>query len=379
MGSRCRGEPRGDRGRGAEGERVHSNPPRRGVAEGAAQDMVHAPARRVVDDSASSRSVRGSESCRRRAPAPDEEGSTMKTAMTVQAMSLVLLAATAAHGTEVYWTPAHELLPQDARTSVVACDLDGDGDLDLSMSGLFSHYWNVGTPFVPEWELASESPYQGVPECLSRSGTLGDLDQDGDLDLVITCLYEEVFFYRNTGTPQVPSWQYEPSMFEGLEICPGGAEPYLKDMDADDDLDLLVTSSSTLRYMENVGTPSEPLWEDAGTIAVFDDTNDPVIALGDIDGDGDYDLVVGGGGALRLRCFENTGTPEAFEFLENPEMLIGVDVPPTGIPGIELLDIDGNGAPDLMFASEAGNRLYLNESTTPVRSTSWGAIKARFR
>ncbi len=302
----------------------------------------------------------------------------MKTAMAVVAMSLVLLTASVVQGTEVYWTPAHQLAPQGWSNHVMAGDLDGDGDYDVSLMG--PQYWNVGTPQLPEWEEAAESPYEGVESCDFRDGALGDLDDDGDLDLVITCYDEHLRFYRNTGTPQVPSWDYEPAMFDSVDTVSGGAEPYLVDLDADDDLDILVACAFgyVVLYMENVGTPSTPEWADRSTILTVGPGSYPRIALGDIDGDADPDLVC----VTRTsapQTWENIGTPEAFEFVENPSMLVGVTEPAWG-KGIELFDVDADGDPDLLIMYYLGeNFLYLNEGATPVRSTSWSCIKALYR
>ncbi|MBC8450878.1 hypothetical protein H8D73_01550, partial [bacterium] len=83
-------------------------------------------------------------------------------------------------------------------------------------------------------------------------------------------------------------------------------------------------------------------------------------------------------------CFENVGTPQEFVFVENSELLTGVDCP-GGAYGMELLDVDGDGDPDLMLytggPSGDTHRLFLNQgdSYVPVAPTSWGVIKALYR
>ena len=295
----------------------------------------------------------------------------------------ILAGSVLAHATEVHWIPAHEWAPQDVSNRLAAGDLDGDSDLDLSILALnpVRHYWNTGTPQVPEWELDT-TQFSEVPYCGFRSGALGDADSDGDLDLVISCYDEYHRFYRNTGTPQQPEWQFEPTMFEGIEILPGGAEPYFGDLDADGDLDLAVACSfgSVVQHFENVGSPTEPQWADMGFVAgvQLGSGGHPTIALGDIDGDADLDLVTIAWSAP-VQCWENTGTPQAFQFTENPSMLLGVEDPPWG-KGIELLDIDADGDLDLLVAYYLGeNFLYLNETVSSVEPVTWGRIKSMFR
>lgn len=308
----------------------------------------------------------------------------MRTAITLAA----LLAAAGLHpalATDVYWIPAHHLAPQGMSAGFAASDLDGDLDCDISMLAVqpVHQFWNVGTPQMPAWEL-DLSEFGEVPYCHYRAGAFGDVDDDGDLDLVITCLDQYLRFYRNIGTPQTPAWELEPAMFEGLTILDGGAEPYLADLDNDGDLDLAVSMTwGVVKLFLNVGTATVPAWEPAGLVPGVEigPGGYAILALGDIDGDGDLDLV-GITTDTPVQCWENVGTPAVYEFVENPAMVSGVyDPGQDGGFGIDLLDIDGDGDLDLMIADGfEGNYLFLNEgSFVPVESSSWSRVKALFR
>lgn len=299
------------------------------------------------------------------------------------ACALLLALPAVGHAT-IYWTAAHELAPQGHSTTMAVGDLDGDGDNDLSLIGAGPyHYWNIGTAQEPLWEL-DETQFGDVMGCSYRNGGFGDLDGDGDLDLAIGCYYEEgLYFYWNMGPPTSPVWEAAPEVLASVTKPVDHAEPRFCDLDADGDLDLLVMrGSGGVWYAENTGTALEPAFEETGWMGGIPWATGagPTMGLGDIDSDGDVDLV-------RVtwdtspECFENIGTPSTPEFIENVEMLGGIVLPPSGYgKGVELMDIDADGDPDMILARGYGeNLLFLNEGTTPVESISWGVIKAMYR
>ncbi len=299
---------------------------------------------------------------------------------------LLLLLSTQVLATELYWTPAHDLAPGGDMTCPAAGDLDGDSDSDVSglLPGPVRHYWNVGTPEVPEWEL-DLTQFPNIPSCYDRTGAFGDVDLDGDLDLAIGSFDSFLRFCWNVGTPQEPQWLPDQSMFEGVPVYGGGTYPSFGDLDADGDLDLTVAGSlGNVGYIENTGTVTEPAWAGSGSIAGVEirPGGHKCAALGDLDADGDLDIVgLSSGGAPQ--CWENIGTPEVFEFAENPSMLMGVDGPSNGGFGLVLVDIDADGDLDLLIAGWHGeNFLYRNNTIVggvQVEPSSWGRIKALYR
>ncbi len=175
-------------------------------------------------------------------------------------------------------------------------DLDGDGRVDLLVG-----QWGPRLA----WYRGAPGGFQAVDTALvtitrgsNTVPTLGDLDGDGDLDLVVGESSGWLNYYRNDGGPSGPRFALVSDQFEGIQIGRRSA-PLLSDLDGDGDLDLLVGSETAgLVLFRNQGTRTAPrLVRDPGFAVAAPLFAAP--AAGDLDGDGDLDLVVGGvGGGL---------------------------------------------------------------------------------
>ncbi|WP_338868462.1 FG-GAP-like repeat-containing protein [Spirosoma sp. SC4-14] len=148
--------------------------------------------------------------------------------------------------------------PEEGYSYVSLADFDKDGDLDLLIiTGVAIHYWlNIGT--------ATQADYQELTECdnpfygITRSGNysnpiVGDLDGDGDLDVALSGT--PILYYRNIGTPQSPRFVQvigDSNPFNDLNLG-FGSQLELGDLDGDGDLDLIVGQySGPVTYYQNV-------------------------------------------------------------------------------------------------------------------------------
>ena len=253
-----------------------------------------------------------------------------------------------------------------AIATVALGDLDGDGDLDAvsgSNYGDFQYFENTGSAasFAFVLRVGGANPLSGRDVGIYSSPTLGDLDGDGDLDLVSGSASGPLFFASNTGTALAPA-------FSGLGTLAVGphstGKPSLADLDDDGDLDLVVGDGAGLfSYLERTGTSISTAFVertgDANPLDGRDVGSVAAPALSDIDGDGDFDLVSGSASPL-LFAFENTGSATSPAFLArtgstNPFGALS----PGPLPTPALGDLDADGDPDVLAGLQNGTFGYL--------------------
>lgn len=224
-----------------------------------------------------------------------------------------------------------------ARSSSVQ-DLDQDYLSDLVVAGPFG----VRALFQSE-EGFAERP-GAIPELEPASFVMAvDFDMEGDLDLVVGFPGAETAVLRNRGD----------GTFELARrlATPGVVDGIWGDLDGDGDPDLVtVTGDGHAAFHENLRNGR---WAAPGVIA------DRVqgIALEDADRDGVFELAVIEGGQARRYRLENA-------------VFLGVDVPmgngasariPDNVRALTLTELDNNGALDWVISHAVGVTAFLGE------------------
>lgn len=216
-------------------------------------------------------------------------------------------------------------------------DVDGDGDLDV-VRGSFS---DPTTLTLNGNGVLATSPVWSGPVEPTRCIALGDVDGDGDLDLVRGNNAFGSTLYLNTGG----SFETTP-VWRGLEEQTRVIA--LADMDGDGDLDLIAANlnpGSTVYRSVNGRFEATPMW--TSPVAASNG-----LAVGDVNGDGRPDIVLG-----------NLNQPSTL-FLNSASGLPTIPswsgpVEPTR--AVALGDIDGDGDLDLVRGNlGAGSTLTLN-------------------
>ncbi len=231
-------------------------------------------------------------------------------------------------------------------------DNDNDGDLDLVVANYAQPnrlYINEGVSGFSASDIGSESDK-------STAIAFGDVDGDGDLDVVVANDSQTNKLYLNNGG----------GVFSAAGINIGSetdasTSVALGDVDADGDLDLLVGNNLTTNklYLND----GNAVFSATGIsfASAIDATT--CIALADVDADGDLDLMVGNAGGAsadkRNKLYRNDGKGD---FSSLGESIGSGDAFAT--QALVFGDVDSDGDLDLVVANEAEtNRLYLNDGS----------------
>jgi hypothetical protein len=265
-----------------------------------------------------------------------------------------------------------------AESIPVVADVDADGDLELLLANQIEPTDNK-TSAIYVFDLVREhSPaiidsgriYWQLTDTLRfhpayhYAPALGDLDSDGDLDMVLGTWRDELGWYRNEAGDGSFSFEVVDSVAAKLTRG-SNAVPALVDIDDDGDLDLFVgETSGTLNFYRNDGSLADPDF-------VFVSDEYEGIDVGrrcfpvfeDVDADGDYDLLLGRakGGWLAYR---NDGSAREPRFVAVDEATAGpsftevlaLRLPPFSAP--VFVDLDGDGDRDVLSGGQGGGLMY---------------------
>jgi hypothetical protein len=241
-------------------------------------------------------------------------------------------------------------------------DIDGDGDLDLLVAPKIDPlllntarlhvFTNTGSATAPAFALTDTI---ALATSYHYAPVLGDLDGDGKLDLVLGTWNDGVQIYWNRGTAGAPAWEQDTAAT--IRLTRGSnATPALGDIDGDGDLDMFIgESSGEINLYRNVGSATEPRFELVSDVYEgMDAGRRSHPSLADLDGDGDLDLILGSE-AGPATYFRNEGTRTEPRWVRAEDGL-GVALPPYSAP--VFADLDGDGRLDLLSGNLSGGLMF---------------------
>jgi hypothetical protein len=242
-------------------------------------------------------------------------------------------------------------------------DLDGDGRPDIAQptSAGLRVFWNGPDSFeeASATALPDEPDDPEEPAGVSlRQVVAGDFDADGLSDLLVLA---------GGNTPlRVLTHKTDRAFKQTTLSVPEGTDPrhaVAADLDADGDVDVVVTLAGEPTGPS--GTPLALLFINDGTGKLANQTSSRLVApglagygvaVGDVDGDGAPDLVFAGD-AVGHRLLLNDG--RGYFRDASPDALPAGDAPGGRIPALG--DVDGDGALDILVPSAKASQVLLND------------------
>jgi len=221
-------------------------------------------------------------------------------------------------------------------------DVNADGDLDIVfLSGGLS--WRDKSC----WGYSS---YGFIPDVTNIYDVqAGDLDNDGDIDFITAKSSGPIYFKNND------YFIYSDSSFDNSYTT----NVYLSDLDGDGDLDPIFTENySAIIWYENLLTGDSLSFGVRQQIAPLNQDPKDVIAT-DIDGDGDPDIAAVSRNDDKVVWYENRLNEPSSDF--GPEQIVSGTA--DGPVKIKSGDLDGDGDTDLITLSQYDDELTWFENT----------------
>ena len=200
-----------------------------------------------------------------------------------------------------------------------------------------------------------------IPGINARSSSGGDVDGDGDLDILVTQIQGASRIYLNDGNG---GFSIDP---DAVPISEGGAGE-LGDLDGDGDLDIFIAGEfdgSKVYLNDGVGN----FFDTGQSLGISSQRS--AVALADIDGDNDLDAIVPTNDSSKdNRIFLNNGDA----VFSDANLSLGFHF----TREVEVIDIDGDGDRDIFFGNNRNNTLWKNNGngtfteTNPILTSSFG-------
>ncbi len=265
------------------------------------------------------------------------------------------------------------------------------GNLGMFQPGGITHgtlalYENIGSPDTPSFELITTDYLTTSGLGLRRlAPTFGDVDNDGDADLLLGEEFGGLYFFENTaGAGNVPVFAGAVPNFQNIDVVQASV-PQIVDVDRDGRNDIIIgQNQGFVNYYRDTSLTA------ATGFKLQAATNNLMNAWGDVDArpqgysqgyaaprlvdrSGTYEMYVGnvGGVIQRYTDIENNGNGTG-TFTKSDPNISGIDVGENAT--IDVLDINNDGLLEFMVGNGRGGITIFSEGTINITINTKSAL-----
>jgi hypothetical protein len=282
------------------------------------------------------------------------------------------------------FAPRRVVLPMlstnsDNPVDLAIADVDGDGKLDIvatdSDGGVVSIFRNIGTN-----SLITSDSFADRVDILTDLGVRGvaaqDLNQDGKPEIVVgNSEHDTVSIFENRSTPGL-IWFGPPVVLAAA----GPTAVVIADIDGDGNPDIVTANNgltnAAVSIFQNPGITGDidtnsflPRVDFAG--------NNPAdtLAVGDLDGDGRLDIVVGSVSGKTVSVYRNVSS---LGIIDTNSFAAPADFAAAGaVTSVALADVDGDRKLDLAFSAHGADAFSVFRNVSTPGSFTTNSLAAR--
>lgn len=243
-------------------------------------------------------------------------------------------------------------------------DLNGDGKLDVVTANLSANTISVLQNLSATGNIQFALKFDSLAGISPSSVAIGDLDNDGLQDIVVSnSVSNTISVFRNTST-----------FTGGLKFAAGKNYPTgnvpqsisLSDIDKDGRMDIIIANqgANTVSVIRNLCTVGNINFAAGADFSVGYSPN--AVAVGDIDGDGNIDVLTANQSDNTISVLLNTSFTASISFSTHVDFSTG-----SSPISLAVCDLNGDGKPDVVTSNSGSSTISLLQNTSTSGSISF--------